>query len=97
MNSDRKFIRKKHDQDLESSMRFGDWSLDKYKQNTGYVVYHWVCGFWNHTFYHDSKNCCPTCTFDNQVVDYPDDLEAVYRLANFDLMTSQTYNASNHD
>ena len=97
MNAEREAIRAKYDHDLESSTRFGAWSLEKYKNNDGYVVFHWVCGRWNHTFYNNSKNSCPTCTFGDQTLDYPDELEAVYRIANFDLMNDSTYNSSLHD
>jgi len=97
MNNEREFTRKKHDKDLESSTRFGAWSLDKYKHNDGYIVFHWVCGRWIHTFYNDRKNSCPTCSYDSQTLEYPEELENVYRIANFDLMTSSVYNASNRD
>ena len=94
MTEDRQRIRDRHDEELESSTRFGDWSLDKYKQNSGFVVYHWVCGYWTHTFYNNTKNCCCHCTFGNVVVDFPEELENVYRIANFDLMNTVIYNAS---
>jgi len=95
MTEDRKRIRAKYDPDLESSTRFGDFSLDKYKDNDGYVVYHWPCGRWTHTFYNDSKNCCASCMVGKETADYPDELENVYRIANFDLMNGPIYNADN--
>ena len=94
MTADREGIRDRHDKDLESSTRFGAWSLEKYKHNEGYIVFHWICGRWIHTFYNESKNCCPTCLFDDQTIEYPDELEQVYRVANFDLMNDPIYNAS---
>ena len=84
----------KHDKDLESSTRFGAWSLEKYTHNNGYIVFHWVCGRWIHTFYNDSKNCCPFCTVGDTTLEYPDELENVYRIANFDVMTDPIYNDS---
>ena len=94
MSPEREIIRRKYEDGLESCTRFGAWSLDKYKENEGYVVFHWVCGRWNHTFYNDSKNYCQCCVFGDRTLEYPEELEAVYRIANFDLMTDRTYNAN---
>ena len=97
MTEEREVIRAKYTKDLVSSTRFGAWSLEKYENNAGYVVYHWVCGFWTHTFYNHMKNFCAHCLREPGLADYPEELENCYRIANFDLMTRQTYNASNRD
>ena len=94
MRPDRKLLRDRYAHNLEHCMRIGDWSLEKYDNNEGWVVYHWVCGFWTHTFYNNTKNQCGHCTFRNNMADFPDEIEHLYRLINFDLMNSQTWNAS---
>ena len=97
MTHDRQCIRDKHELGLESSTRFGEFSLEKYEENAGYVVYHWVCGYWTHTFYNDMKNFCSHCLRKPGLADFPEELENCYRIANFDLMNSPLYNTSLRD
>jgi len=94
MKKDRARIRDKYEDNLVSDARFGDWSLDKYTNNEGFVVYHWVCGYWTHTFYNDKPNFCAHCLEQSP---YPEEIEHLYRLANFDLMTTALYNSSLHN
>lgn len=89
--TDKKELRLKYSEVLQITNRFGDWSLEKYEENPGWVVYHWKCGFWTHTFYTDQPNRCAHC-IDQPV--YPPEIETLYTLLNYDLMHSATYNAT---
>jgi hypothetical protein len=96
MHPDRKAIRARHEETLTATNRFGNWSLDKYRQNEGWVIYHWECGYWTHTFYNDSKNYCLHCGHVDvaDAEEFPEEVEHLYRLLNFDLMTQAIWNAS---
>ena len=95
MTPERQYVRRKHEPNLQSSMRLGDWSLDKYEENEGFVVYHWACGFWSHSFHAENKdNRCYNCKETTNGVYMPDEIQALYRLINFDLMTHTLWNSS---
>lgn len=90
MTEERQAARDKYAPELESTARFGDWSIEKYKMNKGVVIYHWKCGFWSTTFFADKKNICWQC----KVYNVPDEVEALVKLYNFDLMSNPEWNAS---
>ena len=85
--------RAKYAKGLETSNRFGDWSLDKYKENLGWVVFHWPCGRWTMTFWTHQQNKCAHCL---DQTPYPEKITSLYTLLNFDLMSSTDYNNTMH-
>lgn len=96
MNPDRERVRQHHDKDLKGQMRLGDWSLEKYEENAGFVIYHWICGYWTHSFFNDNKNnhCAHCLRTPSGKAQMPDDIQALYRLVNFDLMSNSIWNSS---